>query len=52
MGSQPLLLRGTDCVRLGLIEIGGNTNLTWNLSEEEWRKVEILIRKSSHLSQL
>ena len=62
MGSQPPLLSGSDFVRLGLIEIGRNTcsfdrnnpkgvpqksaNLTRDLSEEEWRKVELLIRKS------
>ena len=62
MGSQPPLLSGSDCVRLGLIEIGRNTcsldrnnqkgvlqkcaNLTQVLSEEEWRKVELLLGKS------
>ena len=62
MGSQPPLLSGSDCVRLGLVEIRGNTcsldrnnpkgvpqkcaSLTRDLCEEEWRKVELLIRKS------
>ena len=59
MGSQPPILIGSDCVRLGLVEIRGNT-CSLNSNNQKWGasevcqlnsgplrgRVDLLIRKS------